>query len=94
VLLKALRPGFEDKIATVCSQLVLKTCQRINGSLKLHAKRFKLRYSRNFGYAFNTISLNSTMNIGEMEQPHTGVTLPHHIAEAGSWRKQMMIFVC
>jgi hypothetical protein len=42
----------------------------------------------------NTISLNSAMNIGEMEQSRTGVTLPHHIAEAGSWRKKMMIFVC
>jgi hypothetical protein len=60
--------------------------------IKLHAKRFKLRYSRNFGYAFNTISLNSAMNIGEMEQPRTGVTLPHYITDAGSWRKQMMIF--
>jgi hypothetical protein len=32
------------------------------------------------------------MNIGEMKQSHTGVTLPHYIADAGSWRKQMMIF--
>jgi hypothetical protein len=28
----------------------------------------------------------------EMEQSRTGVMLPHHITDAGSWRKQMVIF--
>jgi hypothetical protein len=27
------------------------------------------------------------MSIGEMKQSHTGVTLPHYIAGAGSWRE-------
>jgi hypothetical protein len=32
------------------------------------------------------------MSIGEMKQSHTGVTLPHYIAGAGGWRKQMKNF--
>jgi hypothetical protein len=36
--LKALQPGFEDEIATVCFQLVLKTFQRINASLNCMKK--------------------------------------------------------
>jgi hypothetical protein len=32
------------------------------------------------------------MSIGRMKQSHTGVTLPHCLAGAGSWRKQMKDF--
>jgi hypothetical protein len=86
-LLKALQPGFEDEIATVCFQLVLKTCQRINGSLNCMQK-VQTQVFEEFWIRFQNHILKLSHKYWEMEQSRTGVMLPHYIADAGSWRKQ------
>jgi hypothetical protein len=89
--LKAGQASFEDEIATVYFQLVLKIRQRINGPLNCMDEVQPQRFEE-FWIRFQHHILKLSHKYWEMEQSRTGVMLPHYIADAGSWRKQMVIF--
>jgi hypothetical protein len=89
--LKAGQADFEDKIATVYFQLVLKICQRINEPLNC-MQRVQPQGFEEFWIRFQNHILKLSHKYWEMEQSRTGVMLLHYIADAGSWRKQMVIF--
>jgi hypothetical protein len=89
--LKAGQASFEDEIATVYFKPVLKICQRINGPLNCMQKVQPQRFE-GFWLHIKNYFLKLGHGNWKIQQPCTGVMSLHYVADAESWRKQMVIF--
>jgi hypothetical protein len=89
--LKAGQASFEAENATVHFKRVSKVCQCIRG---LEDRMLKVQHQRFEGFWLHI--KNYFLKLGhenwKIQQPCTGVMSLHYIADAESWRKQMVIF--